>query len=149
MKTKKLTPLPQSPNLEKPVKKSMGKRNRSAGHGFERQIVIELKNVWPAKFHECCTSRSESKRTDDKGIDFCYTPGYQFQAKNTKDVPKYWELLPGMPQAGPIVNIILHKKTKKSNSKFISQGEYAIMTKEDLYKIFQRLQAVEVLSAKE
>lgn len=149
MKTiKKLTTKPKELKEIKPVKsksKSMGKRNRAAGHGYERQIVNELKEIWPKKFGECCTSRSESKRTDDKGVDICFTPGYQFQTKNCKDVQKYWELLPGMPQAGPLVNVVIHKKTKRAGSKFVSQGEYAIMTKADLYKIFLRLQAAEAL----
>lgn len=138
---------PHTPEELKKIRSKRGKRSRSAGHSYERLIVNELKQIWPAKFGKCCTSRSESKRTDDKGIDICFTPGYQIQVKNCKNVQKYWNLLPGMPQADTEINVIIHKKTQKAGSKFISQGEYAIMTKKDFYKLLQRIMTARAMGA--
>ena len=45
----------------------IGKRNRRRGHAYEVKIVKELKEL--TGDDSLCTSRSESKRTDDLGID--------------------------------------------------------------------------------
>jgi hypothetical protein len=121
--------------------KHSGKRNRTAGHNFERQIIKELKALWPQRFGEAKSTRSESKNLDDKGVDIMDAFGYYFQCKNTCLTPNYEELLERMPQAGPIVNVVMHKKTKKCGTKFMPVGEYAIMTKADFYKMILRIQS--------
>lgn len=112
------------------------KRNRSAGHGFERLIVNELKLLG---FPEAVSARSESRNTDDLGVDVCNTPGYNFQCKNTVITPNYHELITTMPQDPEVSNIIIHRKTKKANTKFITQDDYVLMRKSDFYKILKKL----------
>lgn len=113
------------------------RNNRTAGNNYERQIVNELKQLG---FPEAVTARSESKNLDDQGVDICNTPGYHFQCKNSKTNPKYTELLAAMPTTlytkdDVYFPVILHKKTKKAGTKFIPQGEFAILKKEDFYKL--------------
>jgi hypothetical protein len=113
----------------------MSSRNRTAGHNFERQIVQELKILG---FPEAVTSRAESKNMDDKGVDICNTPGYQFQCKNMKLIPNYHKILSEMPGNSQI-NILVHRKTKKSKSRFITEGDYIVLKKEDFYILLEKL----------
>lgn len=112
-----------------------GKRNRNAGHQFEREIVNELKLLG---FPKAVTARSESKNLDDKGVDIANTPGYQFQCKNMVLNPNYHELITRMPQETGVVNVIIHRKTKKAKSRFVTQGDYVLMRKEDFYHLLQK-----------
>jgi hypothetical protein len=52
---------------------------RNKGNAYERMLAQEYRDLG---FCDCVTSRSESKRTDDKGIDLCYTDPFAVQAKN-------------------------------------------------------------------
>lgn len=111
----------------------MSQRNRTAGHNFEREIVNELKLIG---FPEAVSARSESRNTDDQGIDVCNTLGYQFQCKNTVLNPNYHELITQMPQNG-CANVIIHRKTKKAKSRFITQDDYVVLRKEEFFKLLQ------------
>lgn len=119
-----------------------GKRNRQAGHAYERQIVKELRQLG---FPEAVSARSESKNLDDQGVDICNTRGFHFQCKNSKTNPNYVELLESMPttlygrEDLPHIPVILHKKTKKAKANFFPVGEYAILKKEDLYKLIKHV----------
>lgn len=116
----------------------MSNRNRTAGHNFEREIVNELKVIG---FPEAVTARSESKNTDDKGIDICNTPGFQFQCKNSVITPNYHELLTTMPQ-NETINVVIHRKTKKAKSRFITQGDYVVLKKEEFFRLLQNHKSV-------
>jgi hypothetical protein len=115
-----------------------GKRNRQAGHAYERQIIKELKKLG---FPEAVSARSESRNLDDQGVDICNTPGFHFQCKNSKTNPNYVELLQTMPdnlygrKDLPHIPVIVHKKTKKSEKNFTPVGEFVMLKKSDFYRM--------------
>lgn len=112
------------------------KRNRTAGHNFERCIVNELKQLG---FPEAVTARSESRNRDDKGVDICNVKPYNIQCKSSLLTPNYHELITSMPQEEDVANIVIHRKTKKAKTKFITQDDYVLMRKSDFYKILAKL----------
>lgn len=100
----------------------MSNRNRTAGHNWEREVVNDLKKIG---YKEAVSSRYESKKADDAGIDIVGTGPFNFQCKNETKRPDYHKLITEMP-AG--INIVLHKYTKKTEKgKFVGQGKYAVM----------------------
>ena len=109
------------------VIKSQGARNRRAGHTFERTLIKEFKDLG---FIQCCSSRSESKNMDDKGIDLCFTDPFQIQAKNVKTSIQYEKTLDRMPKGKGKYNVVIHKKERK---------QYVIMEKGSFYEIIQML----------
>jgi hypothetical protein len=121
----------------------MSSRNRTSGNNYEREIVNELKELG----YSCTTSRNTSRTLDAKGIDVFtdmndiqgkVLPVY-IQCKNSKsaiDVVSFYNNR-DLPTDKPTV--IFHKKTKKATSRFVSQGEYVYMTKEDFLKILDKL----------
>ena len=100
----------------------MGKAQRSKGHRFETDLCIELR----AYFADVVTSRSESKRTDDKGVDFCYTAPFNIQAKAWEAAPSYHKVLKFMPDDDNL-NVIFHKRNNK--------GTVVVMDKSTFYKL--------------
>lgn len=112
------------------------RNNRTAGHNYERAIVNELKARFPL-FCKACTARSESKNLDDQKVDIAFTPGFNIQLKNSKANLDYNEILNSMP-VNENANIIIHRKTKKVNTRFVTQGDYVILRKEDFYKLLEK-----------
>lgn len=113
------------------------RNNRTAGNAYERKIVNELKELG---FSDCVTSRAESRNMDARKVDvFGNSLPIHIQCKNTKDNFKvadyYDENEDVFPQDKPVV--IFHKKTKKAKTKFITQGEYVYIKKEDFYKLIK------------
>jgi hypothetical protein len=116
-----------------------GKRNRNAGHAWERECV----DLFSAEgFEELCTSRAENRHRDNEKVDITRKNEivngrfeYNAQCKTcTKAIP-YPKLLAEMPQ-GEEVNVILHKQTEKSEKgRFITRGKYAILELNDFFKI--------------
>lgn len=83
---------------------------RTKGHTYEREVAEKFRQ---AGYTECVTSRSESKRTDDAGIDLCYTDPWQVQCKNQERIaPSPHQILATMPQNGK-KNILFHKRNRK------------------------------------
>jgi hypothetical protein len=100
----------------------MSNRNRTAGHNWEREVVKDLKQVG---FKDAVSSRYESKRLDDAGVDVVNTGPFNIQCKNETKRPDYHKLITEMP---PGMNVVLHKYTKKSDGgKFGCQGKYAVV----------------------
>jgi len=112
------------------------RNNRTAGNNYERFIVNELKARFPL-FNKACTSRLESKSLDDQKVDICFTPGFNFQCKNSKANLDYNEIINSMP-VNENKNVIIHRKTKKVNTRFVTQGDYVILKKEDFYKLLEK-----------
>ncbi len=115
-------------------------RNRQAGHGLERLIVRELKELG----YDAVTSRAESRNMDNRGIDI-FSPPYcsnplpvHIQCKNTVINPHYEDLLTSelLPNDKP--TIVIHRKTKKANSRFVTQGDYVIIKKEHFYNLIKK-----------
>lgn len=115
----------------------MSNRNRTAGNNFERLIVRELKLL----NFDVVTSRSESRNMDNLGVDIFSPLGvknifpFYIQCKNSQNKPNYHELIKNMPNDR--IPIILHRQTHKVNSKFITDGDYVIIKKQDFYSILQ------------
>ena len=92
----------------------MANANRDAGHTFEREVVRRMKLVG---FKDACTSRAESKRTDDAGIDLCFTQPLAIQVKRLAVQPNFRALLSKIAEtAKGLVNwrgsyvVIYHKR---------------------------------------
>lgn len=113
----------------------MANRNRTAGLNYERKIINELKNL--KFFLKAVSARAESKNMDDKGVDICYTEPFYIQCKNSKTNPRYDLLLEDMPQVPGIINAIIHQKTRKATTKFVAQGEYVVLKKQDFYRLLE------------
>lgn len=107
-----------------------GRKSRTKGHAFERKMAEELKEFFP----EVCTSRAESKRLDDLGVDLAFTNNFNFQCKAVEKLsPSYHEILRLMPDDDDI-NTILHKRNRK--------GVVVSMKLEDFKKILYILKEV-------
>lgn len=114
----------------------MANRNRTAGIRAEQQIVRELKELG---FDKVVTTRLESKRMDDLGVDVIQLPDPSIplpcylQIKKTLQTPSV-DLLKvdvGKPLA------IIYQKQQKKGSRFYTSGEYAIMDKDLFYKLLK------------
>ena len=97
---------------------------REKGHKLERYIAQLFRQLG---FTECLTSRLESKRQDDLGIDLCYTGPFQIQAKAQENLGSSHKYLAMMPQKKGKYNLVWHKKNY--------QGSVVSMTEEDFVTI--------------
>ncbi len=104
----------------------MGNRNRTAGHSFERETVLEFRELG---WEKACTSRAESKNLDDAGVDICFTDPYSVQCKWTDKAPNFHTLLDSMPKDGK-TNVVFHKRKHG--------GTVVVMKKEDFYKLVKQ-----------
>lgn len=103
------------------------KSPRAKGHNYELQVVKLFKELgW-----DCVTSRSESKRTDDAGVDLCYTAPFQVQAKCWESAPSYHKVLASMPQKKGTYNLLFHKRNR--------QGSVVVMSQEDFVELLEML----------
>ena len=105
----------------------MSNRNRTAGLNYERQIAQELRD----KGFEAVTSRYESRKMDDSGVDLVTNLPLNPQMKVSINQPNVHELLTNTD-----AEIIFFKKVQKSGSKFMPKGEYVMMRKDDFYNKF-------------
>lgn len=114
----------------------MGNRNRTAGIKAELQIAKELRELG---FDKVVTTRSESKRMDDLGVDLIQLPNpilelpAYVQVKKTLAQPKF-DLL-DVKLEKPLV--VIYQRSRKKGSRFYTEGEYVMMTKEFFYKLLQ------------
>ena len=69
--------------------KNQGKRNREAGHRYERKWAKEFRDLG---FTYCKTSRQASRLLDDCGVDLAFIP-FLFQCKNVKANINYGKLI--------------------------------------------------------
>jgi hypothetical protein len=117
----------------------MIRNNRTAGNALERKIVNELKDIG---YKDVVTSRAESRNMDARKVDvFGKSLPIHIQCKNTKDNFKvadyYRDNAEFFPDDKPLV--IFHKKTKKAVTKFVTEGEFVYLKKEDFYLILKKL----------
>lgn len=117
----------------------MGKanRNRQAGHNFERKIVQELKELG---HEDVVTSRAESRNMDNRGVDiFGADFPYYIQCKNSKT----WQDIHGLTTSEKLPTdkptVVFQRKTKKVNERFMTEGDYVSMKKDDFYEILKQL----------
>ena len=115
-----------------------GKRNRTAGHDFERECVKKFRELG---FTHVETSRLVSRQRDAQKIDLANPDElengrfpFNVQCKNTTSL-NYVKVLQELPITPGIKNVILHKHTKKVGEKFLSQGKYAYMYMENFLEL--------------
>ena len=109
----------------------MSKRNKTAGHNFEREVI---KDFVDHGWETAVSSRSESRRLDAMKVDICYTNPFSVQCKNMATKVDYHAILESMPK-GHNINVIAHKFTKKANKNFLEAGKYVIMTYDDFFRL--------------
>lgn len=119
-----------------------GKRNRQAGHGFERELAKLFRELG---FKHVVTSRSESKSRDDQKIDLInkdeYENGrfpYNVQAKNAVGHLPYGKILAEIPHLPGIINVIIHNQTEKVGEKFMPRDKFAILKLDDFVSLIQQ-----------
>ena len=106
----------------------MAVNGRKKGIGYELATIKKMKELG---FEEAVSSRSESKRTDDAGVDICYTFPFQVQCKAVEKLPtSYHAILKGMPNNAGI-NVLMHKKNR--------EGTVVSLNEKDFYKIVKVL----------
>jgi hypothetical protein len=142
-------------------KKTNGNRNRIAGHNLERDTVAMFKD---AGFPNVMTSRACNRVRDAEGIDLAHADEIKFgrfpynvQCKNYCSGLKYWDLLENMARVTNVINVVIHKFTKKKtdksgNTAFHPVGRYAILPLEDfvtLVKAAENHKAMTLLIEKE
>lgn len=96
----------------------MGRINsKNKGSNYERDIVSLFKELgWV----DACSSRSESKTTDDSGVDACYTHPFQLQMKAVEKLGSVHEILKKMPKGEGLYNLVMHKRNNKGT--IVSMG---------------------------
>lgn len=99
--------------------------SRAKGKSYELTVIKTFKEKgWTS----CVSSRSESKRTDDAGIDLCYSEPFQVQCKAVEKLsPSPHDIINGMPDGK---NVIFHKKNRK--------GTLVYMTEELFWELVEK-----------
>lgn len=87
-------------------------------------------------FPDAVTSRSESRARDALKVDLCNTGDVNFQCKSINGRAPYEKILAEMPDEGRL-NVILHKMTVKKGNRFYTEGEYAILSIQDLLALLK------------
>ena len=125
-------------NVEiKEAQRRRGKASRRRGHPYETKIVKELKKINGDE--EICTSRSESKRLDDKKIDIADPNGvlpFYCQMKATQATPQIKKLNEEVGlKDKPLV--IFWNAQEAKDKKQVSVGEYCIVPKKLFYEMLK------------
>lgn len=116
----------------------MAKRrnNRTAGHNFERDIAARYREIFP----HIVTSRSENRTRDNQGIDFVNKDEavtgrlpLNIQAKKTTSLN--YQVLEDIPKLEGVLNVVIHRKTKRKGSLIMSEGTYVIMHEQDFFDL--------------
>jgi len=128
------------------------RNNRTAGHGYELEVVTLLRES--GCFPHIATSRSQNRQRDGEKVDLVNANEvevgrleYNIQCKNSQDRPNYHDLLESMPQLEGIINVVLHKYTRKGGKtgRFITLGRYATMKQEDFLQLMRFRKGYELL----
>lgn len=104
------------------------KSPRAKGHKYELDVIKLFKDLG---WKECVSSRSESKRLDDAGIDICYSKPFNIQAKAVEKLGNLHDVLIKMPKKTGEFNLVFHKRNYK--------GSIVAMSQEDFITILQLL----------
>jgi len=105
-----------------------GKSARAKGNTYELSIKNDHIEIG---FEDVFTSRNESKRMDDKGVDLVGLP-YHIQCKAVEKLsPSLHKILSDMPNDR--IRAVFHKRNRL--------GSVVCLTKEDWYKILRHLKS--------
>jgi hypothetical protein len=112
-----------------------GKRNRAAGHTWERELASLFRMLG---FPHVVTTRSESRARDNQKVDLINKDErkngrfvFNVQAKNAVGHIPYGKLLAEMPDEPGVINVIAHKQTERRNTRFVGTGEFVVMNLND------------------
>lgn len=115
---------------------SLAKRNRRAGHNYERSIAMDYRE---AGFSEAVTTRAESRNLDARKVDIANIPfypqckyGYKSMSVNEyiKILKEMDELLTGLEEHP----LILHHR--KGRAKF---NDLVIMPRKHFFELIKKL----------
>lgn len=95
---------------------------RQKGNAYERKIAQEFRELG---YKDCSTSRLESKKRDDMGVDLVNTGMFNIQCKAVERLGLHHTIIDKMPNEKDKINLIFHKVNRK--------GEVVTMTKESFY----------------
>src|SRR4051812_22493755 len=127
-----------------------GKRNRSAGHNYERDEVIAHRKY----FKFVATTRSCNRDRDNKGIDlanpneievgrFPIDASLKTSYQSRID---YAKLLDEMESSPNRIKAIFHRRTRKSDGgKFMVKGEYVVLERKGYEVFLQHLFAIQLM----
>lgn len=103
---------------------SAGKSARQKGHGYELAIKSAHEDLG---FKEVFTSRNESKRLDDAGVDLAGLP-YHVQCKAVERLaPSLHEILSAMPSDK--IRVVFHKRNRKGTVVSMSMQDWMSILK--------------------
>ena len=98
-------------------------KSRAKGINYELQIINKFKKKgWTG----ACSSRSESKRLDDAGVDICFTDPFNVQCKAVENLGSAHATLAKMPDDSNL-NVVFHKRNR--------QGTVVSMSEEDFFTL--------------
>lgn len=117
------------------------KRNRQAGHNWERVCVKLMQALYTtsSKFNNVKveTSRYVSKKLDDAKVDLAGTPLFNIQCKRVKNASICFKVLDEMPKDKNI-NVVFLDKTSRKDKIITSDGKFAVLKLEDFLKITKK-----------
>jgi len=121
----------------------MSNRNRDAGHSFERACVKRLKEIG---FEFAASSRAVNRSRDAQKIDIANEDElvngrfpYNIQCKNTTKL-NYEQILKELPITPGVPNVVLHKRTEKSGTNFMTKGTFCFMHAEDFLEMVSTIE---------
>lgn len=105
---------------------------RKKWNNYEVKIMNEYKEMG---YHNCKTSRNESKTRDDQKVDLCNTNPFNIQCKNYTNF-SMWQAIKTLKEMPKETNInLIHLKTTKVGERW----EVVILAKEDWYILVEKL----------
>jgi hypothetical protein len=123
---------------------NVGKRNRRAGHEFERELAEFFRELG---FPHVVTSRSESRSRDDQKVDLINKDErkhgqfvFNVQAKNAIGHVKYAKLISEMPTDPGVINVVFHKQVERVGDRFLPRGKFVTMEMKDFEAMVKLLQ---------
>lgn len=124
-------------NTEKPKsKRRSGSYARRKGNNYELKIIKELNELYDTD--SFVSSRSESKRLDDAGIDIVDSENilpFYVQCKKTQSTPSV-DLIKDCKRQDKQLVIFWNRQLKKEIN-CISGGEFILLTKDLFYKLLK------------
>jgi len=109
------------------LKKGSGASIRKRGNNYEVQIAQQFRDMgWAG----CVTSRAESRNTDAKKIDLCYSDPINVQCKCKNNYGNPLPVLEEMPKDNNY-NIVI--------TKVVNKGEFVSIAKDDFFALIKML----------
>lgn len=81
--------------------------SRKKGNSYELAVIKKFKE---SGWEDACSSRSESKKADDSGVDICFLP-INVQCKAVEKLGSLHNIISSMPKDKP--NVVFHKKNRQ------------------------------------